>query len=610
MIKYPLNVTIDTNIFVSNKFNFREDSTMNLLVKYVKQNKIKVILSDIVVREVEKHIVGAGNDVCTLIKKARKTALKKVSQNFIQGIELDYILEEDPDAVRKKCITLLSQFLDDVGAEILKTSTIDLEPIMNDYFNFNWPFEDKDKKRKEFPDAFIAAQIKERFGDDEVVAIVSDDEGFKKACQNWGNHMFFSTLGELYNAMNKEEQEYSIALDKIKEQEKYIIQHVKRCLKHEECVDVIGISHDKDNIIYGYDYNDITIKNVSNISFTIHTIDEISSDKIVATLLIKADIDVICSYEDYENAAWDSETHEYIYVQTKLNLEEHSARFGCRVEVNRENDNIRIIPFKAILNSDSRKDIIEIEEDEYDYEQEIIDADRKNVGLQPLGNYDEYLEDEYIDSKMKQKFEELFNKVNDVYSSYETISSAYDILIDAIANNREHARETILLLSKVIEGKNSFPLENEIEEITDENIEQIRIWAENNYNRVAELADKACLPDSIYYGETISFSDEENEYTLSMDKLEGNLSEGEEVTIDIILRKNFNDVLAKGYVALTVGYINIDDDGGVSDGVADNIKYNYNKVVEEFESIIGALQVKANKEYAVSEIIRGVFEDN
>ena len=45
MIKYPLNVTIDTNIFEANKFDFGTDSTMRLLVKNVQNGKIKLVLS-------------------------------------------------------------------------------------------------------------------------------------------------------------------------------------------------------------------------------------------------------------------------------------------------------------------------------------------------------------------------------------------------------------------------------------------------------------------------------------------------------------------------------------------------------------------------------------
>ena len=49
MIKYPLNVTIDTNIFEASKFDFGTDSTMRLLVKNVQNGKIKLVLSNIAV---------------------------------------------------------------------------------------------------------------------------------------------------------------------------------------------------------------------------------------------------------------------------------------------------------------------------------------------------------------------------------------------------------------------------------------------------------------------------------------------------------------------------------------------------------------------------------
>ena len=58
MIKFPLYVTLDTNIFDSNKLDFSKDSTLSLLINYVETGKIKIVLSNIVVKEVEKHIAG------------------------------------------------------------------------------------------------------------------------------------------------------------------------------------------------------------------------------------------------------------------------------------------------------------------------------------------------------------------------------------------------------------------------------------------------------------------------------------------------------------------------------------------------------------------------
>ena len=56
MYKYPIALTIDTNVFDAAKYDFSENSTLQLLTKYVKDKKVKVILSNIVVKEAEKHI--------------------------------------------------------------------------------------------------------------------------------------------------------------------------------------------------------------------------------------------------------------------------------------------------------------------------------------------------------------------------------------------------------------------------------------------------------------------------------------------------------------------------------------------------------------------------
>ena len=47
MIKYPIYVTIDTNILDAANFDFNEKSTPQLLVNYVKKGKVKVVLRNL-----------------------------------------------------------------------------------------------------------------------------------------------------------------------------------------------------------------------------------------------------------------------------------------------------------------------------------------------------------------------------------------------------------------------------------------------------------------------------------------------------------------------------------------------------------------------------------
>lgn len=147
--------------------------------------------------------------VDVLVEKLKKDALKNTSSYQIEGLGMGGIMNTtfDVSEMRQKSIDLLRKYISDIQAEILDTSNIKWDEIIDDYFAVRAPFEPK--KRKEFPDAFIASQIKERFGETEVVAIISNDNGFKDACKNWENHLFFPSLGDFYNALSEQEALYS-----------------------------------------------------------------------------------------------------------------------------------------------------------------------------------------------------------------------------------------------------------------------------------------------------------------------------------------------------------------------------------------------------------------
>ena len=75
MFKYPLAVTIDTNIFDAARFDLCDTSTLKIFENYVKSGKIKVVLSDIVVRESKRHIADQVKKICGIMRKARAAAL-------------------------------------------------------------------------------------------------------------------------------------------------------------------------------------------------------------------------------------------------------------------------------------------------------------------------------------------------------------------------------------------------------------------------------------------------------------------------------------------------------------------------------------------------------
>lgn len=292
MFKYPLAVTIDTNIFDAAKFDLSDNSTIRLLENYVKKGKIKVILSEIVIRESKKHISNQVKSVCSIARHLRADALKISTEHLIDYIGLNEFLKiidnKEKNEYAAKGEEMFDKFISDLNAEILGTELIDLDPIIDDYFEIRPPFQEGEKKRKEFPDAFIAQQIRKRFGESEAVAIISNDDGFKKACCESSNHYFFSSLGDLYNAINKEEAAYSETISIIKEMQLRISSTLLGHIKSNENIVVRGLSYDKDGIPSGYDYDETYLHNISNISFSVHSIDEITEKKSIITLSCNA----------------------------------------------------------------------------------------------------------------------------------------------------------------------------------------------------------------------------------------------------------------------------------------------------------------------------------
>lgn len=586
MIKYPLNVTIDTNIFEANKFDFGTDSTLSLLVKNVQNGKIKLVLSDIVIREVEKHIYRRVENVCGKARKLRKEYLDILPEQYLVDIGMGiYVQIPNKEEVYNQANNVFYNFLEDCKVERLDIDSINLETIIEDYFSVRPPFENSEKKRKEFPDAFIAQEIKNHFGSDEIVAIISQDKGFKKACGDNNNYLFFNSLGELFNTLNKSEEEYAHAIEIIKSNDDHILCSIKEMID-DSCVDVRGLTYDRNGVVDGYDYDETFLDSYCLSGMKIHTVDDIDEDTITASLWIYGNMAVNCYCEDIDNAAWDSEEEEYIFVELKHILEKHNMRFPCRIELNKKTKKVRVLPFKIVLGQDSRKSRIEIDDEQENMYRDLEDAAREELGFLPLSQYADWLEDNLNESTMAQILFKLFERYNTISSGYEELASEYDEVITKIAChiNEELGKKIITSLSFV----NSIPIDFSEKDNTGL-MDKISRWLDCKYEFVSDKMERS-LPDYIEYGENISILGAHNKvYILSFNELQGNPEAGSEEHIEVSLLSD-DQVLAKGYVKLTVGYLNFDEDGGASDGIEDSIDYEMDSIFEALRNLLSDLE--------------------
>lgn len=605
MIKYPLAVTIDTNVLDAAKYDLSENSTLSLLSRYVQKGKIKVVLSDIVIRESKKHIAEQVSKVCGIARNLRKDALDVSTEYLINYVGLNRIIElvQDKKSLMAKSEALFEKFIHDIDAEILGSDLIKLDEIIEDYFEIKPPFETSEKKRKEFPDAFIACQIRERFGKDEVVAIVSNDKGFKKACQPAANHLFFDSLGELYDKINKEEAAYSKTISLIEALQASISHAVMEYIKENESIDVRGLSYDKDGVVTGFDYDEFYLHSISDTSVKVHSVDELSDKTSIVTLLCETAISVNCFYEDYDNAPWDSEAKDYVFVETIEMREDHHARFGCRVELDREAKTFKLLPFVVILGGDSRNNRYRVEQmPDIDYEQEIKDMDREALGFTPLGSYESYLEEDLPESKMSADIVAQFEEMNNLYLSFGNLADSFDSLLDAL-DDVDAAKSLIRLVANDLGAFSDFSLVSDAENITSEEVAEFKKWVEDRRDKAIEISEITSLPDVLKYGERIVIGGiDGSEIILFIEELMISPAEGSEEVIDIFLMED-QETVASGHIKLTVGYVSFDEDGGVADGLAESIDYEYHEVYEAIKDYISVQKQLYQTEMEIIQII-------
>lgn len=591
-IQYPVYVTIDTNIFISSKYDFSSSSTLDLLAKFVKNDKIKVVLSNIVIREVEKHIMNESYSLCGKVRDLRKKILDTSSESFLEALELeDRFSIMNKNNLRKKSKKIWENYLETISPEVLDTSDIDLDSIINDYFEINPPFQEGEKKRKEFPDAFIANQIKARFGQDISVAIISNDNGFKAACGSSDNFHFFDSLGQLFDCINSRDDLYeecskfvnSMLPDKTKFIEKYLL--------FSDSLDVDGIVYDNKGVANGFEYDETFVTSVNNTSCKLDTIDDINDKSIWVTLICESDVLVECIYDDYDNAAWDSETKSYIFLETRCVKEKHKAVIRIRVEVKRDNKEFRILPFRYTLNNESL--IERFEEIEADSDDYLKDIDRKELGFVALNEYDSYLDEILDDSDFKKSVIEIFDDINSLYSNYEDISNIVDQCLSIIKNNMDNV--VLKKVSMCFKDYNDFPLPEDTSAITIDEIDDIVCWFEEQQDYYNELSDIERLPDNLKYGDNICIRINDQVYYLKLESLLGPLSEGEQETIEVKIIDENNNIISKGTIILTVGYLNFDEEGCASDGLEDDVEFSCSDIVSKLNSLKDELKSNIEK---------------
>ena len=174
-------ITLDTCIISKLDYNFHHP-LLNALDQF-QHSQIKVIISEIIEREVKSHIVEKAEKE----QRTLNAAIEKQVKRWMLTIDTNDLTDKlalsgDPKALAND---QFSHFVNTAKASIVPavTSTKSTNELLNRYFNFQHPFGDNKSRKNEFPDAFALLSL-ELVAEDQrkLILCVSGDNAWKQFC--------------------------------------------------------------------------------------------------------------------------------------------------------------------------------------------------------------------------------------------------------------------------------------------------------------------------------------------------------------------------------------------------------------------------------------------
>lgn len=210
-------ICFDTNIYDNTKYNF--DDQFYKTFKELKKEKfpdLEIYINSIIYREVMTHLEEKGQENNELIEGVKKDDWNLELFDELQRAldDIDCLREASIKEAKDKFNNFLSLFSVDINSlkgKLIHTDNqnFDLGEVLDDYFNHRPPFENKNNKKNEFPDALIIQNISQRFKNHDNFIVVSSDNGFRKAVeQKIPKATMFANYSECANYLNKHHENY------------------------------------------------------------------------------------------------------------------------------------------------------------------------------------------------------------------------------------------------------------------------------------------------------------------------------------------------------------------------------------------------------------------
>lgn len=335
-------VFLDSNVYIGAHYHLDTDK-FSKLRELIKSKDISVIYTSTTIGEVKAHM---EQDIDKEVSAYNRLIRKELSVVNFAG------LVEQPEISKEKVLQTFNEKADEFfsldGVELLSLNPIDAETLMQDYFSGTPPFETK--KPHEFKDAIMVHALKRYQAEiQDVVFIISADDGFRRSFEGLGGFICFKYISELLKYVNRQN----------------IIQSL---------IDEAIENGDADELIHRFLANlDVERGYYAEWECEEHEISDVATEflymeqvdgSIYAIVNGDAEVQARITYRDEDSSYYDKEDRCYYYEKYVTALETHRISFEiallCKIS---EEDGIKLDGFT--IDDPSQLTRIDLDEDTF-----------------------------------------------------------------------------------------------------------------------------------------------------------------------------------------------------------------------------------------------------
>lgn len=222
-------ISIDTCVIHNTGYNFNSELLQAL--KQFSALNITIIFSEIIINEIISHIDKKTQNNITDLTKSLKDFQKNIqtSNRLKEAIDqVKNLVEQDFTNIHYNSTQILNHYLENINAQTLPADEHNILRQLHDYyFNIQAPFENNERKRKEFPDAIALLSLEQWIKQkDGYLLVVSKDTGWENFATNSEVIICMEKLDECLGLFHNDNKEIISSLKitpKIIDQE-YVVQ--------------------------------------------------------------------------------------------------------------------------------------------------------------------------------------------------------------------------------------------------------------------------------------------------------------------------------------------------------------------------------------------------